>query len=217
MAVSRAEGYRRGIGKERAALDVFEDFMQNKLNIQDFRFVTNKDENWKKGDYQLPNGKYIEVKGQPIDPAKYDKNYIELGEITDKLHHAGGFRMLKELLNLPNLENKIVKNKALNTRSAIGHPPCFSLSLHSLGNGTAYAYVNSKLEIIYLYSATHLNNLIVSAINSNMPLLQGAGNANEVGVGILVDLPIAQWEKIDGQWIYKGRKDEDTIIRSFSE
>lgn len=215
MAISRSEGYRRGIGKERAALDVFEDFMKSKLLITDHRFVTDKDENWKWGDYELPNGKYIEVKGQPIDPAKYDKNYVELGEVTEKLHHAGGFRMLSEFLQVPSLESKTVNNKAKGTREPIGHPECFSLSLHSLANGTSYAYVNSKLEIIYLYSATHLKNLIVASINSNMPLLRGAGNANEDGIGVLVDLPIAIWEKRNGVWEYDGKKDEETIIRSF--
>jgi hypothetical protein len=214
MAVSRAEGYRKGIGKERAALNVFEDFMETVLEITDYRFVTDKDENWTRGDYQLPNGKYIEVKGQPIDPVRMTKNYVELGEITDKLHHTGGFRLLKELLGLPNLENKTVRNKAKNTTGVVGEPPHFSLSLHSLANGTSYAYVNSHLEIIYLYSATHLKKLIVESLNSGLPILQGAGNANQDSLGVLVDLPIAMWEKINGKWEYIGRKEEQIVIES---
>lgn len=215
MAITRSEGYRKGVGKERAALDVFEDFMKSKLAIADYRFVTDKDENWKWGDYELPSGQYIEVKGQPIDPAHYTKNYVELGEVTEKLHHAGGFRLLKELLNTPSLESKTVNNKAMGTRGPVGHPECFSFSLHSLSNDTSYAYVNSKLEIVYLYSAKHLKNLIVQAINGQRPLLRGAGNANQDGIGVLVDLPIAMWEKINGEWCYIGTKSEEDIVRSF--
>jgi hypothetical protein len=215
MALSRSEGYRKGVGKEKYALELFEDFFSCKV-ASSLEFMTDKDTNWQYGDYLLENGSYLEVKGQPIDHRFYKYNYIELGEITGKELHKGGFDKLKNMLQTENLEEKTLHNKVNNTKEPIGHPEGLAFSLMSLSNGSYYCYANSNKQIIFIYSAELLLEGIKKSINSERPLLQGAGNVNEIGIGCLVDSAKAIWRKVEGSWVYEGTVEEEKVLKVLS-
>jgi hypothetical protein len=210
--MTRAEGYRIGISKEKYALATFEDFMSH-YQIES-TFVTDKDENWQYGDYKLANGKYIEVKGQPVNPDKHPVNFVELGEITSKDYHRSGFSSLKEMLGVDDLESKSIRNNAKKTWETFGNPECFSFSLKSLSNGSTWAYVNSFDNIIYIYSASSLKNGIINAIKNERALVRGAGKSNEDTIAAFVSLPVAIWRKIDNKWVYTGTGDEKVILQA---
>jgi len=95
----------------------------------------------------------------------------------------------------------------------ISHDPTyFNLSIASLARDTSYAYVNSQKEIIYLYSANRMLSLIRKAVDSNMPLLRGAGRSNRDSICCLVEYPAAIWKKENGVWKFYGSGDEADIV-----
>jgi hypothetical protein len=211
MTITRTEGYKLGVSKEQGALDVFEDFMKHKLNI-DAEFVTDKTENWKKGDFKLKNGKYIEVKGQPVDPEKYPVNFVEIGEITNKPYHTEGYKDLGDILSLSSpLSDVKVLDKSTNARYNLGEPYALSVSIASMGNNTTYAYVNQTKEIVYLYTAKTLLNFIREALDKR-GIIKGAGKSNEDTLAVLVPNAAAIWKKTNGEWKFIGNGDENVIL-----
>jgi hypothetical protein len=211
MAITRTEGYKLGVSKEQGALDVFEDFMKHKLNI-DVEFVTDKTENWKQGDFKLSNGKYIEVKGQPVDPEKYPVNFIEIGEITNKPYHTDGFKQLQDVLGLTfPLSDVKVWDKPKNAGYSLGEPYALSVSIASMGNNTTYAYVNQTKEIVYLYTAATLLGLLRDAL-AKKGIIKGAGKSNEDTLGVLVPNAKAIWKKENGEWKFIGSGEENIIL-----
>jgi hypothetical protein len=211
MAITRTEGYKLGVSKEQGALDVFTDFMSQKLNI-DAEFITDKTENWKSGDFKLSNGKYIEVKGQPVDPEKYPVNFIEIGEVTDKPYHANGYKVLEDILKLSSpLSDVKVFDKPKSSYYKLGEPYALSVSIASMGNNTTYAYVNQTKEIVYLYTAKTLLNLIRESLVKR-GIVKGAGKSNEDTLGLFVPNATAIWKKINGEWKFIGSGSETAIL-----
>jgi hypothetical protein len=88
--VTRSEGYRRGVPKEEAALQVVESFFERELSVRLER-ITNREENYRQGDFRVNGSKAtIECKRQPIDPVRYPQNFVEVFETTSNPRHEGG-------------------------------------------------------------------------------------------------------------------------------
>lgn len=210
MALTRNEAYKQNAKKERLAVAVFEDFLKQKTSGK-YEEITDYLQNWMYGDLRLENGKYIEIKGQPIDPTKYNgMNFVEVAEITQNPLHSDGSEKLSIILER-NVEEINVYNKQTGTKGKLGIQPFLNVSITSMGNGTAYAYVNHQQEIIYLYSAKKLLGLIKASIE-NKGMTQGAGRTHKDTLGVTVPIPVAIWKKENGSWNFIGSGDENAIL-----
>lgn len=212
--LTRNEAYAKSKAgnKEAKGLQVFNDFMANVLNTE-ATFITSYTENWQYGDYKLSNGKYIEVKSQPINPYKYAKNFVELGELTDNTLHADGYNKLESILDLDKPLSEVrVYDKPTKELSKLGTPDALSVSITSMGNGSSYAYVNSSLEIVFLYSAKTLLGLINKELKYGTPIIKGAGDSHKNTLGLLVDNATAAWHKQNGVWTFIGTANEQAVI-----
>lgn len=213
--MDRNTAYKLGRPKEQKGLDTFKDFATSKLGI-DLRFVTDYIENWTKGDYELPNGKYVEVKGQGINPNLFGgNNFIEVGEITNNPLHKDGYEKLSDILGLDiELSEVKVYNKVTKQLEKLGKVENLNISITSLANGSIYSYVNNvEGNFIYLYSAKTLLEEIKYAIG-NHKLVRGAGNSHKDSLCLFIKTPVAIWEKINGQWVFIGQGNEEAIINS---
>lgn len=210
MSLTRNEAYRQNAHKETLAVEVFEDFLKAKVS-SDYESVEDYYENWTRGDIKLGNGKYIEIKGQPIDPTKYNgMNFVEVAEITSNPKHADGSEKLSIILER-DISNIKVNNKQTGESGTLGKPDCLNIAITSMSNGTAYAYVNHNLGIIYLYSAQKLLGLIKNSIETK-GITQGAGRTHKDTLGVTVPIPVAIWKKENGTWNFIGSGEEEKIL-----
>lgn len=221
MSLERNAGYAKGKPKEAISIARFTDFLSQKITT-DFNIVTDKETQWQFGDIKLGNEKFIEVKGQGINPNKYGgKNFIELGEMTFNEKHSGGFNRLKDILGIPDLENQVISDRNKNVDRPFGSPDMFNVGLTPASNDTMYAYVNNKHDnadevYIYLYSAKTLLSLVKNAILSDSKITLGAGGANNVTFGITIPVAKAVWRRVNGEWTFVGSGNEQEIIKAIS-
>jgi hypothetical protein len=208
--LERNQAYKQNAHKEKFAVDVFEDFIQSKIKTQ-YSLTESYEENWKFGDIKLDTGKYIEVKGQAIDPNKYNGlNFIEIGELTQNPLHKDGLSKL-ELILQKRLDTAKVENKVTNTKETLGSPEFLNVAITSLANGTTYAYVNHQTKVVYLYSASKLLRLITEAIDKDGIVL-GAGKSHKDTLGVKVSIPVAIWKKENDTWNFIGTGNEEQIL-----
>jgi hypothetical protein len=213
--LTRNTAYSKGKPKEQAGLDVFADFIANKLNTT-ATFSDTYEENWKLGDFKLASGNYIEVKSQPIDPNKYNgQNFIEVCEFTNNSLHADGYDVLNSKLGMCGLTKELkeynVNNRKSGSSVKFGNDNNVSVSITSMFNGSSYAYVNPELEYIYIYSAKTLLSEIVKYVN-NKGFSIGSGNSHNQTISVFVPVATAVWKKENGEWNFIGSGDEQTII-----
>lgn len=220
MTLSRNDGYKKGKPKEAISIERFSDFLSSKITT-DFEHITDKEIQWQYGDILLGNGKYIEVKGQGINPNKYGgKNFFELGEMTFNPKHENGFDRLKDILGIPDLETYVIQDRNKKIDRPFGSPDMFNVGFTPASNNAIYAYVNNKPAqfdemFIYLYSAKSLLAAVKDAIiNKRSPITVGAGGANNVTYGITIPVSKAVWQNKGGEWVFVGIGNEDEIINA---
>ena len=211
----RNAAYSKGKPKEQAGLDVFADFIKNKLNTT-ATFSEGYEENWLYGDFKLASGKYIEVKSQPINPELYNgMNFIEICEYTNNPKHYDGYTTLNSKLNMlglnKDLANIDVKNRRAGSSVKFEKDNNVSVSISSLFNGSTWAYVNADLKIVYLYSAKTLLNSIIKALTTK-GLNIGSGSSHNQTLSVFVPIPSAIWKKENDVWQFIGNGDENAII-----
>lgn len=207
MAISKSESYRRSGGKEKAALDVARRFFAEVVGLEP-EVVTDKWENILFGDLRFPSGQYAECKGQPVDPYKYDKNFVEVCERTGNPELVGGMGSLSSLLGIPinDLAATRVWSPSDRTWSEFGYHQFLHNSLESISRSRVTLYVNSQAGHVYAYGRNEVLRSVSSSVSSS-GLLLGAGNSHEDTYGALVPLPVMRWESRGGDWEYFGPPD----------
>jgi hypothetical protein len=208
--ISRSEGYRRGRGKESVALDIIAGFFTG-LDIPVVP-ITDANENYQWGDFRVPNGLTLECKGQPIDPTRYDRNFVEVFEITSNSLHAEGFADLALMLGLTLDDLAAVPVRHRGETRRLGTPPCVSVSVRSIFQSFGTVYVNCADggRWIYLYSRQSLTRHIRREVRRG--LSRGVGNSNDDTLAVFVPLPRAMWRRVDGDWIWAGSGDEREVV-----
>jgi hypothetical protein len=208
--VSRSEGYRRGAGKERLALDIAAEFFGGGIGIELIE-IDDPDENYLLGDWRSPSGETIECKGQPIDPTRYPLNFVEIFEVTENPRHRGGFEDLAELLGIPpTLLEEVTVTLPDRSAARLGRPPYVSISVRSIYRSAFTVYVNylDGGRWIYVYERGELTDRIAAAVRRG-GLLRGAGKSNEDTFAVKLPIPRARWRRsADFGWTWTGEGSE---------
>lgn len=210
MSVSRSDGYRLGRGKEDATLGIVRDFCDSVLGVR-VSTIAEPQRNRSSGD--LDTGKStIECKGQPIDPDRFDRNFVEVMEDTTagaREYHRDGLRRTAEILSM-SLE-RLVSCRYTDCRADrivrdVGCIEYVSASLESVAGSEATVYANAdpNRTFVYVYSQHYLLWHVRDAVLRN-EMRRGMGASNEDTFGVLVPVSAARWRRIDGVWNYVGR------------
>lgn len=210
--VSRAEGYRRGAGKESPALAVVQEFFRVVVGVT-LEVITDRDENYQLGDLRSPAGVTMECKGQPIDPLKYRQNFIEVFEETHRPEHAGGFRELAALLGMaPERLAELDVVLRDGTRVVLDSLPHVSVSIHSFFNSPLTTYVNYRDggKWIYVYDRRELTGHIKEAVPKG--LRRGMGNSNEDTFAVLIPIAEKRWQRARGHWQWAGAGSAEAAV-----
>lgn len=207
MAMSKSESYRRSGGKEQAALSVARRFFSEVVGL-DTEVVTDKWENILCGDLRFPSGLYAECKGQPVDPDRYDKNFVEVCERTANPELVGGMGSLSSLLGIPMdaLAATRVWSPSDRTWSQFGYHDLLHNSLESISASRVTLYVNHEKGHVYAYGRNEIVRTVSSSVRDN-GMLVGAGNSHEDTFGALVPLPRMRWVLGPSGWEYFGPRD----------
>jgi hypothetical protein len=206
MTMTKNESYRRSAGKEQAALSVARRFFDEVVGIGT-EVVTDKWENILCGDLRFRSGLYAECKGQPIDPYKYDRNFVEVCEATQNPDLVGGMGSLASLLGMS--IDELVSTRVMEPSglyAEFGYHPLLHNSLESISCSRVTLYVNSVAGHVYAYGRNEIIRVVSSAVRSS-GMRRGAGNSHEDTYGALVDLPLMRWELNDDRWDYFGPTD----------
>lgn len=207
--VTRTEGYRAGRGKEGPAIDLVRGFMRNVLGEPTW-LIEGAENNYRHGDLMTRSGAGVEVKGQPIDPARYAQNYVEVCEVTNNPRHEDGFRRLCTLLGLsPELLDRVPVRGV--DRATFGHPPYVSCSLESIFDDNLTIYANAPGGYLYVYDRDEITHLIKSAVPGGMRA--GPGNANEDSFGVFVPVAAQVWRLVEDEWHYRGGGEREAAVK----
>lgn len=219
--VTRDEGYRRSRGKEKGGLEVAQDFLRAVFDLTpDVIHCPHK--NRTQGDLQVLL-QTVEVKRQPIDPDKYDKNFVEVFEDTTarrKPHHHDGLARTAAYLGLT-IEQLARsqywdhRGEGKPERRTVGPLSHASASLASIAGSAFTIYVNPSegMTWVYVYSRRYLLHELKQLVKRGQ-LRRGMGKSNEDTFACLVPISPARWKRHDGSWRFHGRPcDEGTITR----
>lgn len=203
--VTRAEGYQRSQGIEQIVSGVFHTFAAETLEWK-LTDVRDPELNYLRGDYYLPSGKFIECKGQPIDPNRYPQNFVEVFERTSNPRHLGGQKALSALLGqtLPSLQDSKVYNAKSRTREVLGQIDCLSISIRPIMSAEFTGYVNyaDGGRFVYLYTREEISRHVRTA--SLNGFFRGAGRSNEDTYAVLIPLARHRWVREKSRWNYCG-------------
>jgi hypothetical protein len=203
MAISRYEGY-RDPGRQasgRQGLEIAAEFLR-RVTGSEWDEILDAEENYRMGDLRCTDGRSIEVKTQPIDPKKYEGNFVEICELTDgrNLAHHGAFEHLAAVLGLDceelaaaTLVDKRVQGYGPSPRVAFGHPKFVSISIAPLAEHVPFMYVNTQSGLIAAYPADTLLQSLRRGIQSE--IWRGAGGSNADTCGVQVDWPATLLDK----------------------
>jgi len=211
--ISRAEGYRRSVGKERLGLEVAQNFLHTVLS-ECSALVDDRVLNYTHGDLVVASGKYIEVKTQPIDPTRYRQNFVELFEKTQKQEHADGFDRVARLLGMaPDClaSTRVTSRETPNL--PLGMLPYVSVSIESFSTAACVMYVNPyfQTKYVYCYEKPFLRSQIAHAL-ATKGLGRGLGNSNRDTFSVFIDYPDAVWSfDHDTGWRYAGAASEQHV------
>lgn len=203
--VSRSDGYQNATGIEEIALSAFRSFATSVLgwSITD---IHDPEKNYLEGDFEIKPGYSIECKGQPIDPHKYPKNFVELFEVTRNPRHEGGLEVLAKLVGLSTEELKTLRvyNAKTKRSETVGNERHVSVSIRSIWNAAFTGYINYTLggRYVYLYSGIEIQECIRTAIKDG--LVRGAGRSNEDTFAVTIPLARHRWDRKDSTWEYCG-------------
>lgn len=210
--VSRNEGYALGRGKEGPALEMAAEFFRRVVGVEP-SVVTDREENWERGDIRFPSGAYAECKGQPIDPDRYPLNFVEVCEVTPNPVHLGGMERLAASLGVDywQLADVNVWDNRDGHRGlcAFGTPEMVSPSFHTISSARVTVYVNatSPTAHIYLYGRNEIVRLVRDELLLGEGMVRGAGKSNEDTFGAKIPLPAMRWTSREGGgWEYAGER-----------
>lgn len=210
--ISRAEGYRRSVGKEHKGLKLATSFLSDVLQLTAVP-VHDKERNYSHGDLLIRGKYYIEVKSQPINPVKHPQNFVELFEITANPKHAGGFERIVELLNTSRERLAAVQVKPGSRVVQLSNPPMISVSIESSARASWVVYTNpySDVKFIYVYERALFHQEITSSL-WRTGLIRGAGRSNVDTFAVFISLPPAIWKySLSTSWQFIGNGNEADV------
>lgn len=217
MSITRNAGYRRSQGKEEPAILMAQMFLRAVADISTDRIEDPK-ENYERGDLRVsPSGATIEVKGQPIDPKRYPKNFVEVFEDTtsgQQAHHAGGLARVAEILGLDVealQERPVVRHDRGGMRERLGTIPFVSASINSIHGSAATIYVNVQQGFLYFYGRDELLTAVGTAVRHGA-FERGKGLSNSDTHAVLVQLPALRWSLAGGAWEFRGKGGVQTPV-----
>ncbi|MDZ4179909.1 MAG: hypothetical protein U1E29_11880 [Coriobacteriia bacterium] len=189
-------------------MQVADDFFQQVMGLAQER-ITDREENYRFGDLRFPGGT-VECKGQPIDPAKYPQNFVEVFEAPGNLqeYHLGGFEQVAEYLGADpaEFENVMVAERRSGYgggEAQLGWFDHVSVSIASMVGSEYVVYVNSRAGHLYLYVSDDLIQLIADEVMAG-GLMRGAGMSNDDTFAVKIPLSRMRWRRGDGIWAWTG-------------
>ena len=214
--VSRSEGYRRGAGKEQLSIDVLQEFLRDKLGRCGV-VIDGQEDNYRHGDLRFPCGTTIECKGQPIDPFRYEQNFVELFESTQSDRHLGGLQRFADLLHLELSDIIHAKVRFRGSIAQVGELKRVSVSITSMESAAFTAYVNymNGGQHIYIYERDEILSNIRSGLKKG--LVRGAGNSNEDTYAVFIPLPRMRWARNKERWAASGSESEIASISRLAD
>jgi len=207
--ITRDEGYARGRGKEDPTIEVVRDCIRTVIGL-DAQIIEDRERNRLHGDLEMVGT--AECKGQPIDPDRYQNNFVEVFEdmlIGGRPHHGDGFARTAEILGLSTRE--LAEVTYLDHRTpdvpvrSVGVLPRVSTSMESIDGSdlTIYANADPNHTYVYFYTRSFLIRCVREKVVSG-GLQRGMGNSNEDTFGVLVQVSPARWRRVDGVWAFVG-------------
>lgn len=194
--LTRAQGYKQNAWKGKIGEEIFESFLDF-YRIPHTKIV-DKWENIEKGDYKT-GIHYFEVKSQNI--GNYNQNFVELGEITDKDYHSGGY---KKLVNTFKPYNVDIENK-------LAYIPKFNFALTPVSNGALMVYINTQTKLLYLYTAKTFLTSVAEHINSK-GIKQGLGKSNQDTIATFCMNAKVTFKHENNTWNYNGDQDLNKVL-----
>ena len=201
--ISRRDGDVRGAGKEQLSSAILQKLFKTMIGLSGETILGAQD-NYENGDLRFPTGATIECKGQPIDPNRYQQNFVEVFEVTNNPQHDEGFKRLGDVLRItPDRLAKIPVTFG-STKDLLGRQTRVSLSVLSMHHASYTAYVNYEDagRFIYLYEQDEIVNLVREAALKG--LRRGAGNSNEDTFSVFVPIAKMRWGRLGSDWVYEG-------------
>lgn len=207
--VTREEGYELGHGKEDPALDIVRHCIQAVIGLE-AHLIPAGDRNRLHGDLKLVGT--AECKGQPIDPDKYDQNFVEVFEDVTALErdvHRDGLARTANILGIST--HQLAEATYVDHRSQgrpvcpVGHIVHVSTSMESIAGSdlTIYANADPERTFVYFYTRAFLIKAVRTAVLRG-GLRRGMGRSNEDTFGVLVPVSPARWRRVDGEWDFIG-------------
>lgn len=220
--VTRSEGYARARGKEHACLVVVRDCIEQVMGLSTDT-IMDPELNHRHGDLSLVGT--AECKGQPIDPERYDQNFVEVFEdVTSggRDRHTYGLRRLARILDLE--IGQLAAARYLDCRGperstrAVGWISHVSVSIEAIDGSdlTIYANPDPQRTFVYFYTRAFLIDAIRDQIVKHR-LRRGTGNANEDTFGVFVPVSPARWQRMDGTWTFAGAGDAAAVEKIVSK
>jgi hypothetical protein len=199
-ALSRAEGYRRGRGKEEPTLRAAEALLAAMGLVT--RRIRGADENRRLGDLRVVSSKRtVEVKTLSMDP-RYSTHLVELYEDTRDTampYHREGFGQVAAALDMQPSQLARQGVRRAGPVEEIGRVPYASNSLESIVGSDAALFMDGlrRHDTWSMHLSGHLLARVRSAVLHGSAL-QGAGNCNEKTVIVRVPHPPCR-----GTWAWR--------------
>ncbi|MEQ1933167.1 MAG: hypothetical protein ABL962_04725 [Fimbriimonadaceae bacterium] len=213
MNDDRAAKYRAGHGKEEIAINLAQDFLRSVLGVES-GFVEDAQLNYECGDLRCGE-KWVEVKGQGINPQKYDQNYVEIfeGPLPSTKHSdfaelAASLKIDEDVLSrvLFTPYTMINGRKRAVSRECLGQIQPVSISITNFLKTSAVIYANNWIEglrYLCVYDSTDLFQQCREAILNNL-LTRGRGLSNFVTYAVNIPYSDMIWLIEDDVWTYSG-------------
>ena len=220
--LSRTEGYARSRGKEHAGIEAARTFLQTHAGVPT-ALIEGAEDNYRLGDLRTPSGRTVEVKRQPINPAKYRQNFVEVFEVTSNDRHRDGMHRLAGLLEVPveAIEQLTYRDHRQTppARVALGAQPAVSVSITSLLTAAYTVYVNPGPgeQHLYCYGRGELAGHLRTAMPGT--LRRAAGMSNDDTFAVLVPLAVHRWSRPGDEqpWTYTGQGHEEQALARLSQ
>lgn len=225
LAPSTTLGLRSAVDQEEG-VEMAREFLGRLLSIftQDIRIVTSAQEKHTHGALQLPNGHYVEVIRQSINPDRYPLNAARIAELTFNPLDPGTLALLGRVLGV---ETDVLRNcPVIDYRfddqpvAPLGDPPHVYVTCQPSKKARVTMYVNPRDGHIYLYKGQELFDQIRRALtNQNLRRAQD-GRSMDL---LTTLIPLARWRFTlgrDGKWRYTGvgsPEDEKNQVRRWLE
>jgi hypothetical protein len=198
--LTRLAGYKASRGKEAQSQEIFLDFCDNYGLVAEE--ITGYENNRTMGDWTIGN-RNIEVKSQNI--GQYPANFFELGEITTKDYHSTGWDKLVDLMNMNGVNME-----------RYGNHPFFNFGFTPATNGATVVYVNRNTNLIYIYSAKTLIDMVAKAI-ATKGIQIGLGKANKDTVSCFIPNSKVSFQKVNNEWVYNGAPELDVVLKALGK